>query len=224
MKLLVVEDERDMSRILIRELKKEGYLTDACFDGESALYYLEYTAYDGVILDVMLPKLDGFGVLKEARRRGIRTPVLFLTARDGLNDIVRGLDLGASDYLIKPFRMQELLARVRVMTRMRPERTESIYTCGDLTVNETSHVVTRAGKVIELSPKEYSVLLYLIRNQGLVLTREQIESDSWDVSYGGGSNVVDVYIRFLRKKIDDEFDKKLIRTVRGVGYLLKDEG
>ncbi len=221
MKILLVEDEKDMNHIIKKELESEGYLVDACFDGESALDYLAAEEYDGVILDVMLPGLNGFEALKKARRRGIQTPVLFLSARSRVNDIVEGLDIGADDYLVKPFAFQELSARVRAMTRKKAGVHENIYRCGELSVNCNEHIVKRKDTVISLSPKEFSVLLYLIRNQNIVVTREQIEANIWDMDHDSYSNVIDVYIRYLRKKIDDPYETKLIHTIRGVGYVLR---
>ena len=221
MRILVVEDEKDMNRILAKELESEGYLVDRCYDGESALDYLCMAEYDGVILDIMIPKMDGFAVLKKVRSRGITTPILFLSARSDVNDIVRGLDLGADDYMVKPFEFKELLARIRMLTRKKVDVHENIYTCGDLVVDCNECTVKRDGHLIELSPKEYSVLLYLIRNQNIVGTREQIESNIWDIGRDSSSNLIDVYIRYLRKKIDDGFEFKMIRTIRGVGYVLK---
>lgn len=221
MRLLVVEDERDLNRILVRELESEGYLVDSCYDGESACDYLCMAEYDGVIMDVMIPKMDGFTVLKKARSKKVETPVLFLSAKSDVNDIVRGLDLGADDYMVKPFNFKELLARVRMITRKKVDVHENVYTCGDLVVNCNDCSVKRGDKSIELSPKEYSVLLYLIRNQNIVVTREQIEANIWDFRRDGASNLVDVYIRYLRKKIDEGFDFKMIQTIRGVGYILK---
>ena len=201
MRILVVEDEKDMNRIIVQELEAEGYIVDSCYDGESAFDYLCMAEYDGAILDVMVPKIDGFTV--------------------GVNDIVQGLDLGADDYMVKPFEFKELLARIRMITRKKVDVHENIYTCGDLCVNCNDCTVRREGKVIELSPKEYSILLYLIRNQNIVVSREQIEANIWDFDRIGGSNLVDVYIRYLRKKIDEGFEFKMIRTIRGVGYVLK---
>jgi Response regulators consisting of a CheY-like receiver domain and a winged-helix DNA-binding domain len=221
MRLLVVEDEKDLNRILVRELKSENYCVDSCFDGEAAWDYLCLGEYDGVILDIMLPKMDGFSILKRAREKGIQTPVLFLTARDNVKDIVKGLDIGANDYLTKPFQIEELLARIRAMIRVKAIAPDDIYRCHDLEVNNNKHTVKRGDQEITLSSKEFSILLFLIRNQGNVVTREQIEANIWDYEYNGNSNIVDVYIRYLRKKIDDEFEEKLIRTIRGVGYLLK---
>lgn len=222
MRILVVEDEKDMNRILTKGLEAEGYCVDSCHDGESAYDYLCMEEYDGVILDIMLPKMSGLEVLEKVRRREISTPILFLTAKSSVSDIVQGLDLGADDYMIKPFDFQELLARVRLITRKKADVHQNIYRCGDLTVDCNNCSVTREGRNIDLSPKEFSVLLYLIRNQNIVVTREQIEANIWNLDRDGCSNLVDVYIRYLRKKIDDGFEVKMIQTIRGVGYLLKE--
>ena len=221
MKILLVEDEKDMNRIIKKELESEGYLVDVCFDGDSAYDYLTMEEYDGVVLDVMLPKMNGFEVLKKARSLGVQTPVLFLSARSHIDDIVEGLDIGADDYMIKPFAFQELSARVRAMTRKKAGVRENNYRCHDLSVDCNEHIVKRAEKTINLSPKEFSVLLYLIRNQNIVVTREQIEANIWDLDHDSYSNVIDVYIRYLRKKIDDPYEVKLIQTIRGVGYVLR---
>ncbi len=221
MRLLVVEDEKDMNRIMVKELESEGYLVDSCYDGDSALDYLCMAEYDGAILDILLPKMDGFTVLKKARKQGITTPILFLSAKGDVDDIVQGLDLGADDYMVKPFEFKELLARIRMITRKKADVHENIYTCGDLVVDCNHCTVKRAEKLIELSAKEYSVLLYLIRNQNVVVTREQIEANIWNLDRYGSSNLVDVYIRYLRKKIDEGFTFKMIQTIRGVGYVLK---
>lgn len=224
MRIIIAEDERDLNRILTRKLTDEGYSVDSCFDGEQALDYLESTDYDGAILDVMMPKMDGFTVLSEIRKKGISTPVLFLTARDSVRDRVHGLDSGASDYLVKPFSMEELLARVRALTRRSYETQSSILRAGDLELDLSAHTVSRAGRAITLSAKEFSLLSYLMHNKNRVLSREKIENHIWNYDYEGGTNVVDVYIRYLRKKIDDDFDEKLIHTVRGAGYILKCAG
>ena len=223
MKILVVEDEKDLNRIIKKELEAEGYLVDACFDGDSAYDYLTMEEYDGAILDVMLPKINGFEVLKKVRSRGVQTPVLFLSARSRIDDIVEGLDIGADDYMVKPFAFQELSARVRAMTRKKAGVRENIYRCGDLVVDCNEHIVKRKDTVINLSPKEFSVLLYLIRNQNIVVSREQIETNIWDMDHDSYSNVIDVYIRYLRKKIDDPYEIKMIQTIRGVGYVLRAE-
>lgn len=223
MRLLVVEDEKDMNRIIVKKLETEGYSVDYCYDGQSAVDYLMTEEYDGVILDIMLPKLDGFEVLKKVRRAGIQIPALYLSARDQTSDIVNGLDIGADDYMVKPFVFAELLARIRVMTRNTIDIHENVYRCGDLVVDCNTHVVTRNGMEIALSPKEFAILVYLIRNKNIVLTREQIESNIWRFDYNGSSNVVDVYIRYLRKKIDENYEYKMIQTIRGAGYMIRCE-
>ena len=223
MRLLVVEDEKDMNHILVSKLEKEGYNVDYCFDGDAAIDYLTLADYDGVILDIMLPGLDGFQVLKKLRAAGKQTPVLFLSARGDTEDIVRGLDTEADDYIVKPFVFKELLARIKVMTRRKPEIQENVYRCGDLTVDYNTHEVTRNGISITLSPKEFAVLLYLVRNKNIIVTREQIESNIWKLQSEGSSNLVDVYIRYLRRKIDEDFEEKMICTIRGTGYMLKCE-
>ena len=221
MRLLVVEDEKDLNSIIVKNLEAEGYIVDSCYDGDDAVFYMTTIQYDAVILDVMIPKRNGFEVLKTIREKKIETPVLFLTARDNVDDIVFGLNSGADDYMVKPFSFDELIARLRVIVRRKPEVRENIYTCGDLTLNVNTRQVTRQGKKISLSPKEYAILGCLIRNKNIVLTRAQIESNIWDMDYNGESNVIDVYIRYLRRKIDDDFEEKLIHTVRGAGYMLK---
>ncbi len=222
MRILVAEDERDMNQIIVRRLAWEGYSVDACYDGQEALEYLYGAQYDCVILDVMMPKMDGFDVVRAMRDRGDDTPVLFLTARDTLQDKVQGLDSGGDDYLVKPFQFEELLARLRAMTRRKDGQRANHYTCADLEVDPARHIVTRGGREIQLAAKEYALLEYLIRNKGIVVSREQIETNLWSYDYIAGSNVVDVYIRLLRKKIDEDWPEKLIHTVRGYGYVLKE--
>ena len=222
MRLLVAEDEKDMNRLITRALEKEGYGVDSCFDGEEAMDYLESAEYDGVILDIMMPKMVGHQVLKKLRARGSDLPVLFLTARDSIADRVAGLDLGADDYLIKPFDFDELLARVRAMMRKRSGHKTSVITIGDLKIDTGSHEVTRGDRSIELSSREYSILEYMAMHPGQVLSREQIETHVWNFDYSGGSNVVDVYISYLRKKIDGKENVKLIRTVWGTGWMIKE--
>lgn len=221
MRLLFAEDEKDLNRILTQTLTEEGYSVDSCLDGEEALDYLLSIEYDGAILDVMMPKKDGFQVLGAIREKGIRTPVLFLTAKDSIQDRVQGLDLGANDYLVKPFSIEELLARVRVLTRSSYTSRSSVLTAADLSLDLTAHTVRRAGRLIDLTAKEFALLSYLMHNQNIVLSREKIEDHIWNFDYEGGTNVVDVYIRYLRKKIDEGYEPKLIQTVRGVGYMLK---
>lgn len=221
MKILIVEDEKDLNHLIGKELEAEGYCVESCYDGDAAYDYLCLGEYDGAILDVMLPGIDGFEVLRRVRKKGVQTPVLFLTAKCDVSDIVTGLDLGADDYLAKPFRFQELLARIRVMTRKKVEIHENIYRCGDLVLDCNKRVVMRGEREIELTPREYAILLYLIRNQNIVVTREQIEANIWDNDHDCYSNVIDVYIRYLRKKIDSDGETKMIQTIRGVGYILK---
>lgn len=221
MKILVVEDAQDMNRLIVKTLKKSGYSVDGCFNGEEALACLFGAEYDGIILDVMMPKMDGFMLVRELRERGDDTPVLFLTARDAVEDRVKGLDLGADDYLIKPFDFDELLARIRAMTRKQAGNASNIFKIADLTVDTKRWKVFRGDSEITLLPKEFTVLEYLIRNQGIVVSREQLENQIWNYEYSGNSNNVDVYISKLRRKIDGENKAKLIHTVRGVGWTLR---
>lgn len=223
MRILVVEDEQSLNRIITKRLEKEGYSVDSCYDGEEALHYLDMGEFDAVILDIMIPKIDGLSVLKSIREKQLEIPVLFLTARDSIDDRVKGLDAGADDYLIKPFAFDELLARLRVMIRKKAGNVTNIFEIADLTVDINSRRVWRNGDEIMLSAKEFDVLEYLIRNKDIVLSREKIESHIWNFDYSGGSNVIDVYIRYLRKKVDDPYDKKLIHTIRGAGYVLRIE-
>ncbi len=221
MRILVVEDEVNLNDIIVKKLKLEHYGVDSCFDGEEALDYIFSVEYDVILLDIMLPKLNGFEVLKKIRSRNIKTPVLLLTARDGIEDRVQGLDFGADDYLIKPFAFDELLARIRVLLRRNTNNASNVFTIANLTVNCDSHEVYRDKIPIKLSTREFTILEYMIRNKEKVLPREKIEQHIWDYNYEGGTNVVDVYIRYLRKKIDDNFSPKLIHTIRGIGYILK---
>lgn len=222
MRILVAEDERALNRILVKQFTKLGYSVDSCFDGESVFDYLAGASYDAIVMDVMMPLKDGFAVLKEMRENKNTTPVIFLTAKTEISDRVYGLDLGANDYLVKPFSFEELAARVRMITRDSKGNSTNVFTVGDLTVDVKSREVKRGGVKIDLSAREYSILEALIRNAGTVMTREKIESSVWNYDYEGGTNVIDVYIRYLRKKIDDDFDKKLIHTVRGTGYILRE--
>ena len=223
MRILFAEDERDLNHIITKKLTSQGYSVDSVYDGEEAIDILSYTDYDAVILDIMMPKADGFAVLRALRGAGKNTPVLFLTARDSVQDRVAGLDSGANDYLVKPFSVEELLARIRAMTRTAFGVSDSLLSVGDLTMDTAAKVVKRGGKETPLSAKEYALLEYLMHNAGIVLSREKIENHIWNFDYEGGTNVVDVYIRYLRKKIDEGYDKKLIHTVRGRGYVLREE-
>lgn len=223
MRLLVVEDEKALNRVISKRLEKEGYSVDKCFDGEEALDFIRVGEFDAIIMDIMMPKLSGLAVLKKIRENGNATPVLLLTAKDSIEDRVKGLDAGAEDYLVKPFAFEELLARIRAMTRKTAGFSTNIFTVGDLILDVNKNTVTRAGDEIVLSAKEFDILEYLIRNKGIVLSREKIENHVWNFDYAGGTNVVDVYIRYLRKKIDEGYDTKLIHTIRGKGYILREE-
>ena len=223
MRILVVEDERDLNRILNKTLSAEGCSVDACFDGLEALDYLSGASYDVIVLDRMMPRMDGMELLARLRAQGDETPVIFLTAKDAVSERVRGLDAGADDYLVKPFSFDELMARIRVVTRKHSGSTTNLFTVGDLTVDTGAHTVRRGEKNINLSTKEFALLEYMIRNKGVVLSRESIENNLWNYDYSGGSNVVDVYISYLRRKIDSGWPKKLIHTVWGVGWVLREE-
>lgn len=223
MRLLVVEDEKDLNRVISKRLEKAGYSVDSCYDGAEALDYIYAGEFDAIIMDIMMPRLNGLEVLRSIRQKSNRTPVLLLTAKDSIEDRVTGLDAGAEDYLVKPFAFEELLARIRVMTRKSTGNSTNIFSVADLTLDVNTHTVTRGGNNISLSAKEFDILEYLIRNKGIVLTREKIENHVWNFDYSGGTNVVDVYIRYLRKKIDDDYDVRLIHTIRGCGYVLKTE-
>ena len=223
MKLLIVEDEKTLNKVISKRLESSGYTVFSCFDGEEALKTLMKESFDVVVMDIMMPKLSGIEVLKEMKLKGIETPVLFLTAKDTVEDRVYGLDLGAEDYLVKPFSFEELMARIRVILRSKSNRNTNVLKISDLCLDKMSHTVTRSGNNIVLSSKEFDVLEYLMKHQGEVLSRERIESDVWETEYCGLTNVIDVYIRYLRKKIDDDYDIKLIHTIRGVGYVLREE-
>ena len=222
MRILIAEDEEDLNRIIAKKLKSEGYSVDCCHDGEEALDYLALAEYDAVILDIMMPEKDGYQVVKTMRQKNLQTPVIFLTAQDTVEDKVTGLDLGANDYLVKPFSFRELMARLRVMTRLSSRNATNRFTADDLIVDTDSRRVTRGGREITLTAKEYALLEVLIRNKNKVLSRDFIENRLWNFDYEGGTNVIDVYILYLRKKIDAPFETKLIHTVRGAGYVLRD--
>ena len=222
MRILVVEDEKRLNRIISEALEDEGYSVDSCFNGLDALDYAAGADYDVIILDIMMPRMDGLEVVRRLRSGGNSTPVLFLTARDSVADRVTGLESGGDYYLVKPFDFQELMAVVRVMTRKYTGNRSNVYTIADLSLDATAKTVTRAGKNIELTAKEFSLLEYMLRNKGVVLSREMIENNLWNYDYEGGTNVVDVYVGYLRKKMDTGFDKKLIHTVWGAGWVLKE--
>ena len=218
MRVLVVEDESRIAAFIKKGLQEEYYAVDVAEDGESGLDWAISVEYDLIVLDILLPKLDGLQVCRELRNAGIKTPVLMLTARDAIDDRVRGLDSGADDYLVKPFSFKELLARLRALARRPPALQGAVLKVADLQVDTVSHTVERGGRRIDLSPKEFSVLEFLLRHQSIVVTRTSIAEHAWDEEFYSESNVVDVYIRNLRRKIDDAHPVKLIHTVRGVGY------
>lgn len=223
MRILVVEDEYDLNQVIVRKLKTEGYSVDFCYDGEEALNHIYITNYDAIILDILLPKKNGYEVLTHIRENKNKTPVLFLTAKDAPEDCIKGLDLGADDYLIKPFNFGELMARVRAMVRRSYNAISNKLQVGDLILNSDTHIVSRGGCIIDLSSKEFSMLEYLMQNEGIVLSRKLLEEHLWDFDYQGASNIIDVYIRYLRLKIDNNYKVKLIHTIRGVGYVLRKE-
>jgi len=223
MHILIVEDEKKIAAFLRRGLTENGFVVDVAEDGEQGLEYALARKMDLIILDIALPKRDGWSVIIELRKAEIHTPVLFLTARDSVPDRVKGFDLGADDYLIKPFHFSELLARVRSLLRRAPERREEVITVGDLEIDPRRHKVTRAGTVLSLTPKEFSLLLYLASSAGDVVSRTAIVEQVWDINFDTGTNVVDVMMRRLRAKVDDPFETKMIHTIRGVGYVLRVE-
>jgi heavy metal response regulator len=224
MRILIVEDEHKISAYLKRGLEEQGYAVDAAFTGSEALDWVQAAPYDLIILDIMLPEIDGITLCRELRARGMRMPILMLTARDAVEDRVTGLDAGADDYLIKPFAFNELLARVRALLRRNQDALKvNTLQVGDLVLDTLARRVSRGGKRIDLTPKEYAILELLMREQGRVLTRTQIAEHVWNYEVYNQSNIVDVYIRNLRRKIDDGYELKLIRTVRGVGYQISAE-
>ena len=223
MKILLAEDEVDLNNVVTRYLKKNGYSVDSVLDGEEALDYLEYSEYDLVILDIMMPKVDGFEVIKKLRDKGNHTSVLMLTARDSADDKVKGLDLGADDYIVKPFDFNELLARIRAVVRRKYGNSSNKFVIGDLILDTSEKSVTRAGKQIELTGKEYEVLEYLMQSKNRILSRDQIKEHVWDFDYEGDSNIIDVLIKNIRKKIDIEDGKQIIYTKRGLGYVIKED-
>ncbi len=221
MRLLVVEDEKKVASFLKKGLEEEHYAVDLAYDGKEALSMVEMYDYDLVLLDIMLPKIDGMTVLSRIREKGNLFPILMLTAKDSVENIVEGLDAGCDDYLTKPFAFSELLARIRALLRRDREAKPSFLEVGDLRLSLLSHAVTRGGKTIELTAKEYALLEYFMRKPNRVLTRTMISEHVWDYHFDTDTNVVDVYVNFLRKKVDRDFDVKLIHTIRGVGYMMK---
>ncbi|MEB2357386.1 response regulator transcription factor [Bacillus pumilus] len=223
-KILLVEDEKKIARVLSLELEYEGYEVTVKETGMDGLQALEEESFDLVLLDVMLPELSGLEVLRRVRKTNTATPIMLITARDSVPDKVSGLDLGANDYITKPFDIEELLARIRAQLRLNineQEEKETELSIADLTVNEKTRDIQRAGQMLELTPREYDLLVHLLKHQQQVLTRDQLLTAVWGFDYFGDTNVVDVYIRYLRKKVDYPFEKQLIHTVRGVGYVMK---
>ena len=223
MRILIVEDERQIAAFLERGLKEEGYAVDIVYNGYDAIDWAVAVEYDGIVLDVMLPGRDGYSVCRELRAGGNKTPILMLTARDTVDDRVTGLDTGADDYLVKPFAFKELVARLRAITRRQGDARSVELQVGDLMLNTLTHTAQRGERRIELTTKEYNLLEFLMRNPNRVLSRTQISEHVWNLDFLSESNLVDVYIRYLRRKIDDGAEQKLIKTVRGSGYLISDE-
>jgi DNA-binding response OmpR family regulator len=221
MRVLVLEDEHKLAGVLKRGLQEHGYAVDVAYDGEEGLALAELEPYDLIVLDVMLPKLDGLTVCRRLRAEQRNMPVLMLTARDTVNDRVAGLDSGADDYLVKPFAFRELLARARALLRRDGLSRDPVLRAADLEVNTVTREVRRAGRPVELTSKEYALLEYFIRHPNQVLTRTQIAEHVWDYDFVAMSNVVDVYVRYLRRKLGDDGEPRLLRTIRGAGYQLK---
>jgi two-component system copper resistance phosphate regulon response regulator CusR len=221
-RVLIVEDEPKSAAYLRKGLSEHGYIADLAQNGEDGLYLAQSSNYDLLVLDVMLPGRDGWSVISELRRSGKQTPVLFLTARDSVPDRVKGLELGADDYLVKPFAFSELLARIRTILRRGPVRHIENLRIGDLELDPMTHRATRAGKRLDLTPKEFLLLALLVRRAGEVLSRTLIAEQVWDMNFDSATNVMDVHVRRLRSKVDDPFERKLIRTVRGIGYVLEE--
>lgn len=221
MRILIVEDEKEIVRFLDLELRHEGYETQACYDGRTGLAAALESAFDLILLDIMLPELSGTEVLRRLRKEK-NTPVILLTARDGISDKVNGLDLGASDYITKPFHIEELLARIRAALRKNAPAGE-LLTAGDVTMDTGRRTVYRGEQKILLTKTQYNLLECLLRNKNIVLTRDRLLDEAWGYQYAGDSNIVDVYIRYLRSRLGEKEDNRLIETVRGVGYVIRDK-
>jgi heavy metal response regulator len=221
MRLLVIEDEKKVASFVKKGLEEEHYAADIAYDGEEGLYLAETNNYDLIILDLMIPKIDGWEVLRRIRRQKNNVPILVLTARDSVEDKVKGLDSGCDDYLTKPFAFAELLARIRALLRREKAEKEPVLRIADLTLSLVTHKVMRSGKEIELTSREYALLEYFMRNPDKVLTRTMISEHVWDYHFDSMTNVIDVYVNYLRKKIDKDFEPKLIHTIRGIGYIMK---
>lgn len=221
MRILIVEDERKLAGVVKRGLEEQGFAVDVAYDGEQGLCLAEYEPYDLIVLDVMLPKIDGYSVCRALRAKQRNMPVLMLTARDTVDDRVAGLDSGADDYLIKPFAFRELLARVRALLRRDGYSKDPVLRVADIELDTVTHEVRRSGALVELTSKEYTVLEYFLRNPNRVLTRTQIAEHVWDYDFVAMSNIVDVYVGYLRRKLNDDHDPRLLYTIRGAGYQLR---
>lgn len=221
MRILVIEDEKKVAEFIKNGLAEEGYAVDTAPDGDAGYELATSNEYDAILLDILLPKIDGITLCSTLRSEGLHTPILMLTAKDAVKDKVRGLDAGADDYLTKPFAFEELLARIRALLRKQYQHQNTRLQVDDLVLDTVSHAVTRAGEVIPMSVKEYALLEYLMRNAGSVVTRTMISEHVWDISFETFTNVIDVYISYLRNKIDKGRSKALIQTVRGRGYTIK---
>lgn len=221
MRILVVEDERDLNRIITKHLKKNNYSVDSCFDGQEALDFISYSEYDLIITDIMMPNVDGYEFIDKLRANKNNTPVIMLTAKDALEDKIVGLDSGADDYIVKPFEFDELLARIRVLMRRNYGLATNIIQIEEVTLDLAKKQVTKSGEIIDLTGKEYEVLEYLMKNKGSILSRDQILNHVWDYEYEGASNIVDVIIKNIRKKLDRGEGNTIIYTKRGLGYFVK---
>lgn len=223
MKLLIAEDDPDLNKILVKKLRTDGFDAESCFNGEEAVDRVQFADYDVVIMDIMMPVMDGIEALRTIRNQGISTPVIFLTAKDAVSDKVKGLNIGANDYIVKPFSFDELIARINAVTRTAGGNITDTITLGDLSLDVGSHIVKRSDETIPLGGKEYYLLEYMLMNKGRILSREKILSHVWGYDFEGGENIVDVYIHSLRKKIDTDGRTKLIHSVRGIGYVMRTE-
>lgn len=222
MRILVIEDEKKISEFIKRGLKEEGYAVDVAYDGQQGEFLAKTNDYDLVLLDLMLPKIDGLALCGNLKKDKLAAPIIMLTAKDMVKDKVAGLDSGADDYITKPFAFEELLARIRALLRKKNAKGTNVINAADLTLDLSTHKVTRAGREISLTAKEYALLEYLMHNAGAVVTRTMISEHVWDIDFDTFTNVIDVYINYLRNKIDAGFEKKLIHTIRGRGYILKE--
>ncbi len=220
---MIVEDEPNLRKILSKRFKEDGFAVDISKDGKEGQKFIETMDYDCIILDIMLPEKDGLTLLKELRFKKIKSPVLILTAKDTVSDRVKGLNMGADDYLVKPFSYDELLARVKALLRRQSDEKENVLSIDDLTMDIDARAVRRGGKYIDLTYREYSILEYLLRNKNIVLKKSQIAEHVWNYDFNYNSNIVEVYIKLLRRKIDDNFKNKLIHNIRSVGYIIREK-